>query len=377
MVSSHGESMTPASRRWNAALKPVPSPAPRRARVASSDVERARADRARRHALAVDRVEAAERVADHREPVRQRRELLVVAAEVGGKLVQRDRRQRLGVADRVVEIGDGEARGRTRGSPRSSSRRMVAEPADERHHPAVVLDRHEDAEPRAGRPRIDEERRASRRARPARGDRTGSRSRRRPAPRSRAAPATPTASSQRGCASRARSRRRRDRPPARSRPPRPPSRGGRRERARRVEHAGRSTLGPVPAARRRQRRDAPAHLPFEEAPALRRAFDAAREARLPVAEVEPARVARHVDAEWRPRARARRQMPGKSRRGCARPASAARGRGAPAARPSAHPAPSGKAVALDEQRPRRSGRARTAGRDQARQASADDDRAAA
>ncbi len=258
-------------------------------------IERPGAERAAGHALPVDRVEAAERVAEDGEPLGHARETLVATPAIRREAVQGDRRGRLGVADRVVENRRVEA-------PREleerlvGAARMVAEPADQRHHPAVAFDRKQHAEAGARRRRVDHETApvgvvtrgvlvaAARVAdvdaqlgllgsRPT-GAREPLRHARSPPARvddevggeglllaAVAAPAHPDAGDVTAL----------------------------------VDHhvAGVAVVEDADAV---ERGDAPAHVPVEKRPALAEHLAAARKARLPVAEVEPARVGRHVDA---------------------------------------------------------------------------------
>src|SRR4051812_15803623 len=66
-----------------------------------------RFERAHRHSLTEDRVEAAERIAHHDEPGREARELLVVATLIRGDAMRDDLAERLRRHERIVKIGLG------------------------------------------------------------------------------------------------------------------------------------------------------------------------------------------------------------------------------------------------------------------------------
>jgi hypothetical protein len=64
-----------------------------------------RLDAGDRHSLTVDWIEAAKRVAVGQKSFGKPRQLVVVAAKVGAELIGYDRRQRLGVPDRLENLG--------------------------------------------------------------------------------------------------------------------------------------------------------------------------------------------------------------------------------------------------------------------------------
>src|SRR5207247_473152 len=103
-----------------------------------------RRDRGGRHALSIDRIEGAHRVADGEEAVEALRPALVVPEAVRHGAVRVDGGDRLGELDRVRDDRGAEP-GERGAEPRLVARRVVAGDAGDGHDPAPALDREEDA----------------------------------------------------------------------------------------------------------------------------------------------------------------------------------------------------------------------------------------
>ena len=183
--------------------------------------QRERLQRGHAHALPVDRVEAAHRVAHHEQPVREAAQSLVAVPDAGREAEGDRVVERLGVADGLVDVGEPQRPGEVEEAV-GVGRRVVAQDAGQRHHPPVAFQRLQRPGPRMlGRRGVQDRQVAAEGVGRAAG-RSGSRSPARsgpapwPAARSRAPPATP------GCASPDRWRRPRGRrraPPRRCRRP--------------------------------------------------------------------------------------------------------------------------------------------------------------
>src|SRR5918998_4616272 len=108
-------------------------------------------DRAHRHALAVDRVEAADRVAQGDQPGGEAPEPVVAPPQAAGEGVGRDAGEGLEAAERLVDVGHGQ-RPREGEEGVVVARHRLVEEADQRREPPAALDREEGAVAPGGRP---------------------------------------------------------------------------------------------------------------------------------------------------------------------------------------------------------------------------------
>ena len=116
-----------------------------------------RLERGHAHALAVDRVEAAHRITDHEEAGGEA-VLPFVAVSDAGREAEGDRViQRLGVADRLVDVGEPKRPGEIEEAVGVGGR-VVTEDAGQRQHPPIAFEPLEGPGPRMLGRRRDQDR---------------------------------------------------------------------------------------------------------------------------------------------------------------------------------------------------------------------------
>jgi hypothetical protein len=101
------------------------------------------------HALAVNRIETAQGVAQDDQALRKSIEIFVVSAQVGWELMGYDGAERLRVFDRSVEGGSRQVTSKFKVTL-LIIRRMIANPAGKCRHPSVLFNRKDYPQPRLG-----------------------------------------------------------------------------------------------------------------------------------------------------------------------------------------------------------------------------------